>query len=106
MYQRVLLNYAHDIERVSHVYNKEKKDPPIGRSLPPVAGKIVWARHLYKKIEEPMELFKQQTGVLDTAQAKGIIRNYNRVALMLVECEVLTHRSWMRKVRVSLTSAV
>lgn len=102
MYQRVLRNYANDIELVSRTYTQGKKNPPISQYLPPVAGKILWARHLYRKIQEPMELFQQQPGVLDTAEAKDIIVRYNCVATMLMECEVLHHRSWMAEVRVSV----
>lgn len=38
---------------------KQKLDPPIGRDLPPVAGRILWARQLSSRIRAPMELFQQ-----------------------------------------------
>lgn len=44
---------------VSRIYTKQKLDPPIGRDLPPVAGRILWARQLYRRIQGPMDLFKQ-----------------------------------------------
>ena len=37
---------------------KHKDDPPIPRDMPPVAGKISWARQLFRRIQEPMEIFK------------------------------------------------
>lgn len=97
-YQRVLKNYSRDIEMVSRVYNEQKMDPTIARCVPPIAGRILWARHLYQRIQEPMELFQQHTGVLDTAEAKRIIHNYNSVAMALTEFEVLYYRSWMPQV--------
>ncbi|XP_060776773.1 dynein axonemal heavy chain 5-like [Neoarius graeffei] len=97
-YQRVLQNYGRDIEMVSLIYSKQKMEPPISRSLPPIAGSILWARHLYRRIQEPMELFQQHTGILDTAEAKGVIRSYNRMAKLLVEFEVLYHQGWMEQV--------
>ncbi|KAF4087596.1 hypothetical protein AMELA_G00072460 [Ameiurus melas] len=100
-YQRVLQNYGRDIEMVSRIYNKQKMDPPISRGLPPIAGKILWARQLYRRIQEPMELFQQHPGVLDTAEAKRIIRNYNRVAKVLLEFEVLYHQGWMAQIEVA-----
>lgn len=105
-YQRVLQNYGRDIEMVSRIYSKQKVDPPIGRGLPPIAGKILWARQLYRRIQEPMELFQQQTGVLDTPEAKRIIRNYNRVAKVLLEYEMLYHRGWMTQVRCTVLMEV
>lgn len=58
-YQRILQNYGRDIEMVSRIYMKQKLDPPIGRDLPPVAGRIMWARQLSSRIQGPMDLFQQ-----------------------------------------------
>lgn len=60
-YQRILQNYGRDIEMVSRIYVKQKLDPPIGRDLPPVAGRIMWARQLFTRIQGPMDLFQQVT---------------------------------------------
>uniref|UniRef100_A0A4W6ER03 Dynein axonemal heavy chain 5 n=1 Tax=Lates calcarifer TaxID=8187 RepID=A0A4W6ER03_LATCA len=90
-YQRILQNYGRDIEMVSRIYMKQKLDPPIDRDLPPVAGQITWARQLYSRIQGPMDLFQQHPGVLSTPEAKRIIRNFNRVARILLEFEMLYH---------------
>ncbi|KPP75577.1 dynein heavy chain 5, axonemal-like [Scleropages formosus] len=100
-YQKVLQNYGRDIEMVSRIYTKQKGEPLIGRNLPPVAGKIMWVRQLFRRIQEPMELFQQHPGVLSTPLAKRIIRSYNKVAQVLLEFEVLYHRLWMRQVEVA-----
>ncbi|XP_077576575.1 dynein axonemal heavy chain 5 isoform X2 [Stigmatopora nigra] len=97
-YQHVLKSYGRDIEMVSNLYIKQKLDPPIGRDLPPVSGRIMWFRQLYSRIQGPMDLFKKHTGVLSIPEAKKIIRNYNRVATVLLEYEILYHQSWMKKV--------
>nr|XP_043889840.1 dynein axonemal heavy chain 5 isoform X3 [Solea senegalensis] len=96
-YQHILQNYGREIEIVSRTYVKHKLDPPIGRDLPPVAGKIMWARHLYSRMQVPMDLFQQRPGVLSTPEAKRIIRNFNRVAKVLVEFEIFHHQSWMKE---------
>ncbi|XP_076594400.1 dynein axonemal heavy chain 5 isoform X3 [Chaetodon auriga] len=96
-YQRILQNYGRDIEMVSRIYMKQKLDPPIGRDLPPVAGRIMWARQLSSRIQGPMDLFQLHPGVLSTPEAKRIIRNFNRVARVLLEFEMLYHHSWMKK---------
>ncbi|RXN22872.1 dynein heavy chain axonemal [Labeo rohita] len=94
-YQSILQNFGRDIEMISRIYTKQKTDPPIAPDLPPIAGKILWARQLYSCIQEPMDLFQQMPGLLSTPDAKPIIRNYNRVAKVLLEFEVLYHQSWM-----------
>ncbi|XP_067366741.1 dynein axonemal heavy chain 5 isoform X3 [Channa argus] len=96
-YRRILQNYGRDIEMVSHIYMKQKLDPPTGRDLPPVAGRIMWARQLYSRIQVPMDLFQQHPEVLTTPDAKRIIRNFNKTARVLLEFEMLYHHSWMEK---------
>lgn len=44
---------------VSRIYKEQRQDPPIGRNLPPVGGRILWSRQLYSKIHSPMALFQQ-----------------------------------------------
>ncbi|XP_077383165.1 dynein axonemal heavy chain 5 isoform X2 [Festucalex cinctus] len=97
-YQHILKSYGRDIEMVSNLFMKQKLEPPIGRDLPPISGRIMWARQLYSRIQGPMDLFQQHTGVLSTPEAKKIIKNYNRVAAVLIEYEILYHQSWMKKV--------
>uniref|UniRef100_A0A7N8Y1V4 Dynein, axonemal, heavy chain 5 n=1 Tax=Mastacembelus armatus TaxID=205130 RepID=A0A7N8Y1V4_9TELE len=98
-YQHILQNYGRDIEMVSRIYMKQKLDPPIGRDLPPVAGRIMWARQLYSRIQGPMDLFQQVmfSIFLSTPEAKKIIKNFNRVARVLLEFEMIYHHSWMEK---------
>lgn len=98
-YQDILLNYGHDVEMVSKLYTKQKNDPPLAHNLPPIAGKILWVRQLFHRIREPMDLFQQHPNVLQSAEAKRIIRNYNKVAKVLLEFEVIYHRGWMQQVK-------
>uniref|UniRef100_A0A3B5MKK6 Uncharacterized protein n=1 Tax=Xiphophorus couchianus TaxID=32473 RepID=A0A3B5MKK6_9TELE len=96
-YQHILQNYGRDLEMVSNVYAEQKSDPPIARNMPPVAARIMWARQLYSRIRAPMDLFEKREGVLATSEAKKIIRNFNRVAGILLEYEIMYHHSWMKK---------
>lgn len=59
----------------------------------------MWARQLYRRIQVPMDLLsKEAPHVLKSNDAKRIIRNYNKVAKVLLEFEVLYHREWLRQV--------
>uniref|UniRef100_A0A8C8DVN9 Dynein, axonemal, heavy chain 5 n=1 Tax=Oryzias sinensis TaxID=183150 RepID=A0A8C8DVN9_9TELE len=97
-YQDILLKYGQDIEWVSDTFEKEKLDPPFERDLPPMAGRIMWARILSRRITDPMNFFQQQPGVLSTQEAKNIIKNFNRMTEILLEYEKLHHHNWMTKV--------
>ena len=88
---QVLHNYGRDLETVRKLYQKQKNEPIIPRNLPPISGKISWARQLYRKIEKPMKEFKRRDPDMDllkTEDAKKIIRNYNKMAAVLMEFEV------------------
>ena len=59
----------------------------------------MWARQLYRKIQMPMKLFMDEAPhVLKTSEGKKIIRNYNKIAKVLLEFEVIYHRQWKRGV--------
>ncbi|TKC53227.1 hypothetical protein EI555_007550, partial [Monodon monoceros] len=96
-YRRILENYGADIDMISKLYTKQKDDPPLARDQPPIAGKILWARQLFHRIQQPMQLFQQHPSVLQTAEAKPVIRSYNRVAKVLLAFEVLYHRAWLQQ---------
>ncbi len=63
-YMRVLSVYGRDLESVRKQYQKHKMEPIVARNIPPISGKIAWARQLYRKIEAPMKVFKQMSELL------------------------------------------
>ncbi|XP_064627182.1 dynein axonemal heavy chain 5-like isoform X2 [Lineus longissimus] len=97
-FNKILLNYGKDLEMVRKLYQKHKADPPIPRNLPPITGKIAWSRQLFRKIETPMKFFKKKPELLQGAEGKKIVRNYNKMAAVLMEFEMLYHRNWFRTV--------
>lgn len=97
-YRWILEKFGADIDLISKLYSKQKDDPPLGRDQPPVAGQILWARQLFHRIEQPMQLFQQHPKVLQSVGAKPVIRSYNRLAKVLLEFEVLYHRAWLQQV--------
>ena len=67
-YVRVLNTYGRDLETVRKLYQKQKNEPVTPRNLPPIAGKIAWARQLYRRIEAPMKVFKKKPEILKVSQ--------------------------------------
>ena len=51
-----------------------------------------------------MEVFKQQGKLLEMPEAKKIIKNFNKLAKVLLEFEMLYHRGWLRQVREAVQS--
>lgn len=53
------------VSQVRQVYERDKRNPPVNRNLPPVTGKIMWARQLLKRIESPLEMMQKTTKILE-----------------------------------------
>ena len=67
-------NYGLDLTTVQEIYEKYKHSPPLPRNMPPVAGNILWSRHLLKRIEEPMSKFETNHAVLSTKDSRKIVK--------------------------------
>uniref|UniRef100_A0A6Q2YIW6 AAA+ ATPase domain-containing protein n=1 Tax=Esox lucius TaxID=8010 RepID=A0A6Q2YIW6_ESOLU len=93
-YMAVLQRYSRDLEVIRKLYQKQKDNPPIPRNMPPVAGKIMWSRQLFRKIELPMSVLKNKIDLLKTSEMRKVIRSYNKMAAVLLEYELLYHRGW------------
>jgi dynein heavy chain len=88
-------NYGLELNTVSDIYEKQKGTPPLLRNMPPVAGNILWARHLLRRITDPMQKFQMNpsqvlAGGKDT---KRITRTYNKLAKTLVEFEIVWYQA-------------
>jgi dynein heavy chain len=63
-YAKIFTLYGHELEQVRHIYQTDKGNPTIPRNLPPIAGRITWARQLFRRIETPMKVFKKKPELL------------------------------------------
>ena len=81
--------FFRDLENIRKQYQKLKDNPPIPRNMPPISGRIAWARQLYEVIDKPMQLLGTQKHIVNTAEGRKIVKNFNRMAAVLVEFEVL-----------------
>ncbi|XP_027499865.1 dynein heavy chain 5, axonemal-like isoform X3 [Corapipo altera] len=95
-YTIVLQKYSQDLEFIQELYQKEKENPPIPRNIPPVTGKIMWAQQLFRKIDHPMTFLKKKTTLLKTLEMKKVVKNYNKMAAVLLEFELIYYRAWCR----------
>jgi dynein heavy chain len=91
-------NYGLELTQVQDQYEKFKSCPPLVRNMPPVAGHITWARHLYKRIEGPMRKFQCNPSVLAGKDSKKLIRMYNKMAKTLIEFETLWYQAWVNSI--------
>uniref|UniRef100_A0A671WTD6 Dynein, axonemal, heavy chain 5 n=1 Tax=Sparus aurata TaxID=8175 RepID=A0A671WTD6_SPAAU len=84
----LLQRYSRELELLRKTYQRQRDRPPIGRNLPPVAGRILWCRQLFRKMDAPMLTLKKK---LDMTK---VIRSYNKMAAALLQYELLHLQGW------------
>jgi len=97
-YTVIFHNYGLDLESVQKIYDKQKNAPPTARNAPPVAGNLIWARQLLRRIEDPMKKFQANKSIMTTKESKKIVKTYNKVARALIEYETLWHHAWCKSI--------
>jgi dynein heavy chain len=93
--------YGQDLLEVQKLYDKQKPSPPVIRNAPPVSGSVIWARHLLKRIEEPMRRFQGNETIMKSKESRRVVKMYNKIARALVEYETLWQMAWARSVEAS-----
>lgn len=70
------------------------------RNLPPISGRIAWSRQLFKRITTPIQQFYRKAEILKSDEGKQVVKNYNKMAQVLLEYEVLHYRSWCKSIEI------
>ena len=97
----IFQNYSLDLDAVQKIYEKHKHGPALPRNAPPVAGDIMWARQLLRRIEEPMRKFSQNDAIMRSKESKRVVKTYNTVAKALVAFETLWLQAWTKSIETS-----
>uniref|UniRef100_A0A3Q3MRY3 Dynein, axonemal, heavy chain 5 like n=1 Tax=Mastacembelus armatus TaxID=205130 RepID=A0A3Q3MRY3_9TELE len=93
-YLLLLQRYHRELEVLRKTYQRQSDKPPIGRNLPPVAGRILWCRQLFRKIESPMLILRKKLDILKGPEMTKVIQSYNRMAVVLLQYEMLHLQGW------------
>lgn len=86
--------YQQEIEYVRDKYNEDRSDPLVPRSIPPIAGRIMWIRQLYKRIENPMNMFKSHQRAITKELMQKCIKMYNALVTVFIHYELIYHKAW------------
>ncbi|NXH93693.1 DYH8 protein, partial [Pachycephala philippinensis] len=93
----ILQHYVADLETTKKLYQAQKDDPPLARNMPPIAGKILWVRQLFRRVNEPISYFHKHSNILESPEGKAVVQSYNKLAYVLVEFEVVYHSAWLKE---------
>ncbi|NXR45576.1 DYH8 protein, partial [Hippolais icterina] len=94
----ILQHYTAELEATKKIYQSQKDDPPLARNMPPIAGKILWVRQLFRRINGPISYFHKHSDILASPEGKAVVQSYNKLAYVLVEFEVVYHDAWMKEI--------
>ncbi|NXY56258.1 DYH8 protein, partial [Callaeas wilsoni] len=94
----ILQHYVTELEAAKKLYQTQKDDPPLARNMPPIAGKILWVRQLFRRVNEPITYFHKHSDILASPEGKAVVQSYNKLAYVLVEFEVVYHNAWMKEI--------
>ncbi|XP_036143732.1 dynein heavy chain 8, axonemal [Monomorium pharaonis] len=86
--------FEQEIEDIRDIYNENRSDPPIPRNIPPIAGRILWVRQLYKRIEVPMNMFKSYHRVITFDSMQKCIKIYNILVNVFIHYELIYYKAW------------
>lgn len=93
-YLELITWFQKEIEDVRDRYNEGRSDPPIPRNIPPIAGRILWIRQLFRRIEKPMEIYKNCRRVIVHDHMQRCIKLYNALISVFIHYEMIYHRAW------------
>ncbi|EEB13574.1 ciliary dynein heavy chain, putative [Pediculus humanus corporis] len=97
-YLELLDKFYDEIGDVRDRYNEDRQSCPVPKNMPPVSGRIFWVRQLYKRIEEPMDIFKTKKAVIEHPRAQKVIKLYNCICKVFVQYELVHHQLWCEHV--------
>ena len=66
--------------------------------MPPISGKMCWARQLSFHLEKPMKHFQNHLPLLKSGPGSALVRKYNHICLTLTEYEIVHYKAWIQLV--------
>lgn len=64
-YLETMKMFQNEIAILRDKYNAERHHPHIPHNFPPFSGRVLWIREMYKRILDPMNIFKSREKVFN-----------------------------------------
>jgi dynein heavy chain len=97
---QILLNtYYAELQETRRLYQASREDPTLARDMPPMAGRVFWARQLFKRIERVMAWVQNTCpqALLDKAAGK-LIKLYNKLGKAFLDYELAYYNAWCKAI--------
>ncbi|CAF0874531.1 unnamed protein product [Adineta ricciae] len=83
-----------ELQKVKNIYNKCRSTPTIERHHSPIIGRILWARRMYKRIQNPYVEFLKRSELKEHSLMKNLMTDFMTIANGFSIYELLYHRHW------------
>eukprot|EP00118_Oscarella_pearsei_P013596 m.109954 g.109954 ORF g.109954 m.109954 type:complete len:5180 (+) comp37381_c0_seq5:135-15674(+) len=90
--------YFEDLKAVVAEYEERKNCPATMTDVPSVFAAISWSRHLFQRVETPMQILKENRNVSQYPDFAEAVKLYNKLATALVTFESLWFNEWCRQI--------
>ena len=95
-YMTIFNQYSKMMNEIKDQYTQYNNSPPLVRNMPPVAGNIKWARHLFARNCGPMEKFPEE--LKKAKESRTSVNLHNRIGDCLVLYEYLYLQAWCQEI--------
>ena len=93
-YNDVLTKFMEEVDEIKLLFLKEKENPPVHKSQPPVAGAIRWAFSLFLRVKATVLRFQSKPEMLQDEYGKEAIKKYISVSRTLRAYQTKLHEDW------------
>lgn len=96
----ILSTFEKEVDSINALFEENKKNPPISKTQPPVAGSISWSRSLFQRIKHTVLRFQTMKELIDSDAGRavsGLIKLekfYMWYVCMLCVCMLCALFSW------------
>ncbi|XP_058453053.1 dynein axonemal heavy chain 8 [Malaya genurostris] len=93
-YLDIAIMLEKQIFEIKDYYNENRANPPIVWCVPNSVGRIMWARYLFRKMDDTIKVIKTRGCVIQHKKAQLCVKYYNYLCEVLLHYEMLHHRAW------------
>ncbi|XP_028025407.1 dynein heavy chain 10, axonemal [Bombyx mandarina] len=92
----VMRQFIKEITAIEDKFTRYRKNPPLLRNHPPVAGAISWARALFNKMKQPIMKFQKVSELNECEQKKEAFLQYKAFSKIIKEYEDTKYKEWVQ----------
>ncbi|KAM3960300.1 LOW QUALITY PROTEIN: dynein heavy chain at 89D [Aphomia sociella] len=92
----IMRQFIKEITAIEDKFTRYRKNPPLLRNHPPVAGAIYWARALFNKMKQPVMKFQKVPELNDCEQKKEAFVQYKAFSKVIKEYEETKYKEWVQ----------